>query len=239
MTRILLSLLFAAPGIAISQPEDPDRDVERVIAHELREEDIRTVQVSVAAGTVTLSGTAKSAWEKERAEELARNHSEVQAVVNRIELASGRSDQAIAEDVARRLRNYVHYSIFDHVGVQVENGVVTLTGKVTWGYKAEEMAKMAARVPGVQRVENRIEVLPNSIHDEQLRGAIASRLYGDSTFVRYSTQASPPIHIIVEHGRVTLTGYVASQLEKTRAEHIARQTFGVFSVDNQLQVESE
>jgi osmotically-inducible protein OsmY len=43
---------------------------------------------------------------------------------------------------------------------------------------------------------------------------------------------------VVEGGRVVLTGAVRSKVEKFMAETIARSTFGVFKVENRLQIAS-
>jgi hyperosmotically inducible protein len=106
------------------------------------------------------------------------------------------------------------------------------------GFKAEEMEKKAAEVPGVKEVSNRIEVLPASMNDDQLRKALAEAIYRDATFSGYSVQPDPPIHIVVEGGRVTLTGVVRNEIERRKAEQIARSTFGVLSVENRLRMES-
>ena len=150
-----------------------------------------------------------------------------------------RGDKQIAMDVARELRTYANYSVFDHVEIGVQDGVVTLKGKVTMGFKAEEMEKKAAEAPGVKEVVNRIEVLPASMNDDQLRRMLADAIYRDPTFTGYSLQTDPPIHIIVEGGRVTLTGVVRNELESRKAESIARGIFGVLSVENRLRMESE
>jgi len=50
---------------------------------------------------------------------------------------------------------------------------------------------------------------------------------------------NPPIHIVVKHGRVTLTGVVISEVERRKAEQIARSIFGVLSVENKLRLERE
>ncbi len=89
---------------------------------------------------------------------------------------------------------------------------------------------------GVQSVTNEIKVLPTSIGDSRLR--LARRIYGDSSFREFAFRINPPVHIIVEHQRVTLTGAVRSEVERRKAEHIARSTFGVFTVDNQLRVDA-
>ena len=43
-------------------------------------------------------------------------------------------------------------------------------------------------------------------------------------------QAVPPIHIVVENGKVTLTGVVGTDLEREKAAMIASATAGVFRV---------
>jgi osmotically-inducible protein OsmY len=49
---------------------------------------------------------------------------------------------------------------------------------------------------------------------------------------------NPPIHIVVEHGRVTLTGVVNSNIDRVLARSLATQ-FGAFSVTNDLKTDAE
>jgi hyperosmotically inducible protein len=130
-------------------------------------------------------------------------------------------------------------TIFDDADVEVHHGVATLTGRVTMPYKAEAFADLAARVPGVQEVRNEVKTLPVSTFDDQLRYAVARGIYGDELFARYAIQANPPVHIIVEHGNVTLTGVVFSEVERRKAEVIARTTFAVMSVTSKLRIQAE
>jgi hyperosmotically inducible protein len=46
----------------------------------------------------------------------------------------------------------------------------------------------------------------------------------------------PPIHIIVDNGKVTLVGVVGSEADKNLAGLRANGVGGVFSVNNELQV---
>src|SRR6266545_3633217 len=110
-------------------------------------------------------------------------------------------------------------------------------GRVTQGFKVKDIEDVASRVVGVQEVRNELEVLPVSIADDQLRNSIASQIYRDPMFQSYAFQVNPPLHIVVENSRVTLTGVVASQVERIKAEMIARTTFGVLGVENRLRVE--
>ena len=131
------------------------------------------------------------------------------------------------------------YGIFDFLGGRVDNGVVTLTGYVTWEYKASQIARLVSRVHGVQEIQNQIEVLPASPVDNQLRVSIATEIYRHPVFDRYAIQVHPPIHIIVKNSHVTLTGVVLSEVEKRLAGTIARQTFGVLTFQNNLEVQGK
>ena len=71
----------------------------------------------------------------------------------------------------------------------VENGVVTLTGKVTMPYKKSDIEKRVAGVDGVREVVNRIDVLPVSQLRRELRLRIARAIYGNSAFWQYAAMA--------------------------------------------------
>jgi hyperosmotically inducible protein len=58
-------------------------------------------------------------------------------------------------------------------------------------------------------------------------------------FWNYAIQVNPPIHVIVDHGHVTLTGVVNSEVERRVAEMKARDAFGSFSVENKLMLDNE
>jgi osmotically-inducible protein OsmY len=149
-------------------------------------------------------------------------------------MAQAQTDTALAHQIARQVRHYVNYTIFDDVNVEVEGGVATLTGRVTMPYKAKDLGRAAAKVSGVKEVKNELAALPVSISDDRLRRSIARQIYGSGLFQPYAFQVNPPIHIIVERGNVLLTGAVSSEVERVKAEMIARQTFGVFGVENRV-----
>jgi hyperosmotically inducible protein len=215
-----------------------DAAIRAAIEEKLDSKDLRGPAVEVRDGVVTLTGRSRSVWAKTRAVELSMEMEGVAAVEDRLEIARGESDQKVAEEVAKAVNRYPHFTIYDDVSLQIENGAVTLLGRVTMPYKSEEIATRASKVLGVQSVDNRIETLPVNIGDQKLRAALLYRIYGDSMFREYASRVNPTIHIVVERGRVALTGAVRSEVEKRKAEHIARSTFGVFAVENRLQVGS-
>jgi hyperosmotically inducible protein len=152
--------------------------------------------------------------------------------------AQDRRDVRLAEEVGSSVQGYVQLSIFDDINAQVEQGVVTLSGKVTMPYKKNDLEKRIARIDGVRGVRNDIDVLPVSGFDEQLRYRVARAIYGNSSFWTYAAMAQPPIHIIVEHGRVTLAGVVNSNVERMLARSLATG-LGELSVTNALKTDAE
>ena len=149
-----------------------------------------------------------------------------------------RKDFQVAKDISTNVQRYARFTIFDDVSANVTDGVVTLTGKVTMPYKRDDIEKRIARIDGVRGVDNQISVLPVSQFDDELRYRIARSIYNNSNFWNYAIMPNPPIHIVVEHGRVTLTGVVQSEVDRMLARSLAAQ-FGAFSVTNALKTDAE
>lgn len=149
-----------------------------------------------------------------------------------------RKDFQVFKDVAKSVERYTQFTIFDDVNASVKDGVVRLTGKVTMPYKRNDIEKRVAKVDGVRMIDNEITVLPVSQFDSELRYRIARSIYNNSNFWNYAIMANPPIHIVVERGRVTLTGVVQSNVDRVLARSLATQ-FGAFSVTNELKTDAE
>lgn len=149
-----------------------------------------------------------------------------------------RKDLQVFNDVSKAVNHYTQFTIFDNVDVVVRDGTVTLTGDVTMPYKREEIEKRVVKVDGVRQVRNQIKVLPVSPSDDQLRYRIARAIYDDPNFWNYAIGPNPPIHIIVEHGRVTLTGVVNNDTDRLIARTLAHQ-FPAMSVKNDLKTNAE
>jgi hyperosmotically inducible protein len=153
--------------------------------------------------------------------------------------AADQNNLQMFRDVQKQVLTYPQFSVFDTVHMQFDDqGAVTLTGEVTMPYKKDDIAKRIAKVKGVTRVVNNIDVLPVSMFDDDLRFRIARAIYGNSNFWNYGAQANPPIHIIVKNGHVTLDGVVNSETDRMLARSIA-SSFGAFSVTNNLKTDSE
>jgi len=152
--------------------------------------------------------------------------------------AASTQDARIVKEVRHELATLPYYGVFDWLEfvVQPDNTVV-LRGQVVRPTTKSDAEARVKDIDGVKRVINEIEVLPLSPADDRLRLALYRTLYNwDSPLFRYATQAVPPIHIIVSHGRATLKGVVDSKADASLAYIRARGVPGLFDVKNELQV---
>jgi hyperosmotically inducible protein len=147
-------------------------------------------------------------------------------------------DAALAERAADAIRSYAQFTIFDDVSIQVSYGTARLTGAVTAPLMRTELGARVARVDGFERVVHAVVVVPVSPHDSNLRTRIAQAIYTHSAFWHYASMANPPIHIVVDRGRVTLTGRVNNEVERRLAYALANVD-GTFSVTHRLPLDRE
>jgi hyperosmotically inducible protein len=152
--------------------------------------------------------------------------------------AASNENLHLFRSVQKQVLNYTHFTIFDSVNMQINEGTVTLTGWVTMPYKSTDIERRVSRVDGVTRVVNRIKELPVSQFDDNLRIRLARAIYGSPHFRGYGSMVNPPIHIIVEHGRVTLEGVVNNNVDRMIARSIA-SNFLSFDVKNELKTTQE
>jgi hyperosmotically inducible protein len=147
-------------------------------------------------------------------------------------------ERQVAADVEAALLRLPYYDIFDNLGYAVgDHGTVVLSGQVRTPWLKGSAEKAVKRVSGVDTVVNNIEVLPASISDDRIRTAVYRSLFYDSSLDRYAMGANPSIRIVVKNGRVTLEGFVGTEMDKTIAGMKARQVFGVFEVTNNLNID--
>lgn len=147
-------------------------------------------------------------------------------------------DRRVFDAISDQVQRYTQLTIFDSVSASVESGRVVLTGWVTMPYKRDDIERRVQRVGGVTAVENGIGVLPVSQFDNELRFRIARAIYSNSSFWHYASMVNPPIHVVVNRGRVTLEGVVNSNVERMLARSLATG-FGAFEVTNLLRTDAE
>ena len=195
------------------------------------EVDGSAVGVAAKYGTVTLSGFIDTYSGKLAAERAAKRVHGVRAVANDIEvrLRLGRTDPDIAQDAARALE--LRGIIPEAVQAVVHNGHLTLTGKVEWLYQKESAERAVRHIRGVREVLNHITVAPKAAVRD-VRHRIVKALH------RNADVDARHITVSVSGDTATLTGTVATWLQRDSAERAAANAPGIAHVDNRITVQS-
>jgi len=146
--------------------------------------------------------------------------------------------QRMMEKVRKELVTLPYYGVFDNLEYKVEGNTVTLYGQVRNPTTRSDAQRRVARIEGVDRVINNIEVLPVSTFDDSIRARTYRAVFRSGSLYRYSMGANPSIHIVVKNGRVALEGVVSSKMDSQLAYMAANGVPGVFSVTNNLRIAS-
>jgi hyperosmotically inducible protein len=145
----------------------------------------------------------------------------------------------LVREVRHELVMLPYYGAFDNLSFKVEGNTVTLLGQVTQPTLKSSAENVVKAIEGVEKVNNQLQVLPLSPNDDRIRIAAYRAIFSQPGLDRYAMQAVPPIHIIVDNGKIILEGVVANQADKDRAGLQANGVSGAFSVTNNLRVESD
>ena len=141
-----------------------------------------------------------------------------------------KSDSLLKQDVVAEL-DWDPAINAAHVGVTVEDGVVTLTGHVTSFSQKWAIQKAVRRVAGVKAIALDVEVCIAPIHqrdDTDIAAAATAALKGHTEL--------PPdtISVTVEKGWITLQGEVDWDYQRRCAERIVRGLHGVVGLCNDI-----
>jgi osmotically-inducible protein OsmY len=121
-----------------------------------------------------------------------------------------------------------------HIAVSVNNGIVTLGGRVSSYLEKSAAEKAAKRVYGVKAVVNDIDVRPSD-DDEQPTDEDIARAAIDA--LKWNPFVpSKNIKVTVSHGWVTLEGEVRWRFQKEAAEDDVAALAGVRGVNNRIVV---
>jgi hyperosmotically inducible protein len=147
----------------------------------------------------------------------------------------------LTKEIRKELVTLPFFGVFDWFEYKVEpDGTVYLAGQVTRPTLKKDAQRRVEKVEGVDRVVNQVEVLPLSPNDDRLRRAVFRELFNfNSPLFRYGQQPVPPIHIIVNRGRLVLKGVVANKGDSDLANIKARGVPGLFEVKNELKIERD
>jgi hypothetical protein len=173
------------------------------------------------------------------------------------------------EAIRQELLQLPYYSVFDYLAFSYDKGTVTLLGYAYHVGLKPDAVRAAKRAPGVDQVIDKIEELPVSHFDDDIRWKTYYAIYRDPFLSRYAPGGGLlwghrhpfgggfhgdvggprfpgteplgdyPIHIIVKNGRTALMGVVDSESDKAVAGMRASEVPGAFAVDNELVVEKD
>ena len=222
----------AAKALASSRDSNrppSDGEITRAVSQQLSKDpgvDESAIHVTTTQGVVHLTGTVGDLLSKERAARVAENVRGVRSVSDRVGVElEPRKDTQVRNEVHNMLLYNGTTDSFE-ITTSVEDGRVTLKGKVdSWAEKqlAERVAK---GVRGVKQVDNQLQVHYGAERtDAEIQRDVESRLRWDALV------NGELIDVKVDaDGRVRLSGQVGSPAERWRA-HADAWVVGVRAVD--------
>jgi hyperosmotically inducible periplasmic protein len=234
-----VSISRHSAAAAQSTPDDNNLRAE-VINKALNKSRLKDIQVNVQNGVVKLTGTVDVFDTKEEADKRVHRIKGIRGVDNEIEVAGPAVPDA---ELQAKLGKAIAYdrvgygtTPFNAIAVNVQNGVVTLSGHAYGPVDADSAVAVAANTKGVKDVINEIQVDPLSPMDDRIRIAVFRTVYSWPSLSQYAIDPAKPIRISVQNGNVTLYGVVNNQADKDAAGIRANSVPGVFHVTNDLQV---
>jgi osmotically-inducible protein OsmY len=210
-----------------------DAELQQDVMNELKwEPTIKAAEIGVAVkdGVVTLSGYVDSYVKKLAAERAAARVFGVRAVAESIQVRLPGSLKRSDEDIAEAVANVLEWNVlvpYDRVKVHVQDGVVTLSGEVDWGYQKYAAEEAVHHLTGVVWLNNQIAVKP-TVKPQDIKDKIVS------AFQRNALLDSRRIKIETRGGKVILSGSVRSWGERAEAQWAAWVAPGVFEVENDI-----
>lgn len=215
--------------------EKVDLQLQRDVIAELTWEpqvDPANIGVAVNDGVVTLSGYVTSYPEKLAAEKAARRVAGVKAIAEEIKVRFASDRKTADHEIAKRIVDVFswHETIpATKIDVLVENGWVTLTGKVDWAYQSDAACKAASHISGVVGVSNRIEILSLPVAAD-LRDRILA------AFKRQAAIDASSVSVVAKGSTVELSGSVKNWNERTIAARVVAAAPGVTKVKNHIEI---
>jgi osmotically-inducible protein OsmY len=210
-----------------------DAELQQDVMNELKwEPTLKAAEIGVAVkdGIVTLSGYVDSYVKKLVAEHAAARVFGVRAVAEEIQVRLPGSLKRSDEDIAGVVANVLEWNVLvphDRVKVQVQDGLVTLSGEVDWGYQKFAAEEAVRNLMGIVWFNNQITVKP-TVKPQDIKDKILS------AFQRNALLDSRRIKIETRGGKVILSGSVRSWGERAEAQWVAWAAPGVFEVENDI-----
>ena len=236
---LVVGILCATLAAQTSSAARYDQDIQSGVAQQLADKkEFRNLQPSVDDGIVTLTGSVEVYQRKLNAAKKVRKMDKVQGVRNLIAVSSTVPDAQLTAQLDRKLYfDRIGYgNQFNYMTASVQDGVATLSGETRTDVDRDSALWIASNMSGVKEVVNDIRVAPVSNFDDDIRLRALRVIYRDPVLGRYASDPAAPIRIVVNNGKLSLYGTVENTMDKNVAGIRAGQIFGVFSVQNNLEV---
>jgi len=144
--------------------------------------------------------------------------------------APGGQDAKIQADVSKALDN----KRFRGVTAKAQDGVVTLTGTVEHYRDKQDAGKKIEKDRDIARVDNQIQVSGPEVSDEAIGQKLASKLTVNNLVPERT--AFEIANVSVQHGVVTVGGFVTQPVDKDDILGIVADQPGVKDVVDRIQV---
>ncbi|HTJ27596.1 MAG TPA: BON domain-containing protein [Candidatus Limnocylindria bacterium] len=212
-----------------------DLMLQKDVADELAlEPSVDSARIGVAAGdgVVTLTGTVNTYAEKTAAEQAAKRVAGVKGLASEIDVDLAAFHERSDTEIAAAALNVLAWEVTvpeDTVTVEVEDGWLTLEGRVDWRFQRENAEGAVQNLTGVRGITNRIAVQPH------VRGSNVEKTIREK-FERTADIDASRIRVETHDGTVTLRGSVRSFAEREDAARAAYAVPGVSQVENLITV---
>lgn len=193
------------------------------------------IQVDVKDGVVTLSGYVDSYSKRWAADRAAVRVFGVKAVeAEEIQVRLPGSLKRPDESITRAASNALEWDVsvpHDRIKVQVQNGLVTLSGEVDWWYQKNAAESAVRHLAGVVSVSNGITIKPES---KPLDADVKEEI--ESAFQRNAVLDARRITVETHGSKVILRGSVHSWLEREQVQWAAWAAPGVSEVESHITI---
>lgn len=192
------------------------------------------IGVAVDKNVVSLSGHVNSYAEKVAAIAAAQRVKGVHAVAENIEVRYPFQKQTADDQIAKRASDILNWDVLvpkDSVNVLLQDGWVTLSGRVDWNYNRTAAEDDVRKLSGVCGVTNKITIKQPSVDSSNVKSKIESALK------RHAEIEANAIRVTVRNGNnVVLEGKVDNWDERRAVENAAWSAAGVASVEDRLTI---
>lgn len=192
------------------------------------------IGVEVKDGIVTLAGHVDSFPAKWNAERAAQRVAGVKALAVEIDVKLNGATRHTDADIAHTAENVLLWTTYlpkDSVKIMVEDGWITLTGQVQWGFQRATATAAVRYLMGVKGVSDQITIKPGvDVSVASVKGDIEAALK------RRATSEANNIKVTVSGTEVTLAGNAPTWAERDAAGSAAWSSHGVTNVVDNIAI---